>query len=332
MAKMRRTVLLGAALAAACAAFAPGHAMAASETCGASSTGIDGYEFNDYFKLTAQRDPADPRTTWICYRAATTRFGQQTGGIDRGGRIDVRDATVSPTLPSVDNQGGACTTTAGNTFPGPRPLVGGQVGDPGDPNYTPFLVDAYLGGSDVWGCLRVGDSLSARVKVSTSGIAAPVVTHVPDAPGTPLPVQKQGPFGYPSNKCLENFWHVRVINMRIQDTHVWLYHWPESATQTAVCVRVHKQGVQPIGYRIVLDTDTSGVTPVVEYSDSDVTPCTETIAAVTSPVQVRLSQSSGISPASVCLEALGLKRRITVGTNGSPRVPLPAIHKDPDSV
>lgn len=327
MKRMRRTALVGATLAAACAAFAPGQAMAASETCTApAATGVDGYLLNNYQKLTVQRDPADPRKTWICYRV----YDPRNGGTDRGGRIDVTDATVSPTLPSADNQATACTTTAGNTFPGPRPLFAGQLGDPGDPLYTPFLLDGYRGATDVWGCLQAGP-VSARVKVSTSGIGLPVVTHTPDPAGLPLPEQKQGPFGYPSNKCLENHWHVRDVNMRVLDTHIWVYHWPESATKRAICLRVERPGLKPIGYRVVLDTDTSGVTPVFEES-TDTTPCTETIAAITSPVAVRLSQSSGVAPASICVEALGVKHRYTVGTNGNPRPPLPEIHKDPDSV
>ena len=306
--------------------------MAASETCTAPTVwAVDGYEFNDYVRLVAQRNPADPRTTWICYRAYSSRFSAQTGGIDRGGRIDVTDASVSPTLPSADNEGGACTTAGGNTFPGPRPIFSANVDDPGDPLYTPFLIDGFLGGGEIWACLQAG-SASARVRAFTSGIAAPTVTNVPDAPGTPLPPHVGGPLGYPSNKCIENTMHVRVMAMRIHETRIRLFYWPESATKTAICVRITRTGGQPVGYRIVLDTDTSGVTPVVEVSDVDTTPCTETIAAVTSPVQVRLSQSSGVTPASVCVEALGLKRRITVGTNGNPRPPVPEIHKDPDSV
>ncbi|HEV2811666.1 MAG TPA: hypothetical protein VGW10_00325 [Solirubrobacteraceae bacterium] len=307
--------------------------MAASETCGPDSAGIDGYEFNDYFKLTAQRDPANPKTTWICYRARTTRGSAQTGGIDRGGRIDVTDATVSPTLPSVDNRGTDCTTTVPNAFPGPRPLADGQVGgNPGDPTYTPFLIDAYLAPFHLWGCVQAGP-LSARVKVATSGIAAPVVTSTPDAPGTALPVQKQGPFGYPSNKCLENAWHVRVVNMRIQNAHVWLYHWPESPTRTAVCMRVEREGQQPIGYRVYVDTNNApGVTPVVE-SSTDTAPCTFPIAQVNNPVEVRLATSPrGANPASICAEVGALKQRITVGTTGTLAPPLVDKVKDPDSV
>ncbi len=331
MSRTRRAALTGAAVAAVCAALAPGQAMAASETCGPGSAGIDGYEFNDYFKLTAQRDPANPKTTWICYRVYTSRASAQTGGVDRGGRIDVTDATVSPTLPSADDQGTACTTTTPNAFPGPRPLASGQLGDPGDPTYTPFLVDAYLAPFQLWACLQAGP-VSTRVKVATSGVAAPGVTSTADAPGTPLPVQKQGPFGYPSNKCLENAWHVRVVNMRIQDAHVWLYHWPETPTRTAICLRVQRAGMTPIGYRVYVDTNNApGVSPVAE-SSTDTTPCTSTIAQVTSPVQVRLARSpNGANPASICAEVGGVKQRITAGTAGTLSPPVVGIVKDPDS-
>ena len=328
MKRTRSIAAAGAAVAAMCAAAAPGQAVAASETCTAPTvTAVDGYIVNDYLRLTSQRDPNDAKTTWVCYRAEDAN----TGPSDRGGRIDVRSATVAPTLPSADTQGTACTTTTPNAFPGPRPLFGARLGDPGSPQYTPFLVDAYLAPNELWGCLQAGP-VSARVKVSTSGIAAPAVSVASDAPGTPLPVQQRGPVGYPSSKCLENYWHVRDVNMQIHDTHVWAYHWPESETKRAICLRVERPGLKPIGYRVVLDTDTSGVTPVVEESP-DTTPCTTTIAAVDSPVQVRLSQSpGGISPASICVEALGVKHRYTVGTNGDPRPPLPEIYRDPDSV
>lgn len=332
MNRMKRVTLLGAAVAATCAVAAPGQAMAASETCGPTSVGIDGYEFNDYFKLTAQRDPANPKTTSICYRVHTQRGSTHTGGVDRGGRIDVTDATVAPTLPSVDDQGTACTTTTPNLFPGPRPLADGQVGgDPGDPTYTPFLVDAYLAPFNVWACLNAGP-VSARVKVATSGVSAPAVTSTADAPGTPLPVQKQGPYGYPSNKCLENPWHVRIVNMRVNDAHVWLYRWPESPTRTAICLRVQRQGMTPIGYRVYVDTNNApGVTPVVETS-TDTAACTSTIAQVNNPVAVRLASSErGANPASICAEVGGVKQRITVGTAGTLSPPVVGIVKDPDS-
>ncbi|HEV3000130.1 MAG TPA: hypothetical protein VGW75_05255 [Solirubrobacteraceae bacterium] len=328
MRRTRRAALAAAALATMGTAAAPGQAMAASESCTApTTTAVDGYVLNSFVRLTSQRDPNDPKTTWVCYRAYDVRVG------DRGGRIDVRDATVSPTLPSADNEGTACTTTAPNAFPGPRPLLGGQVGDPDEPPYAPFLVDAYLAPFQLWGCLQAGP-VSARVKVATSGIAAPAVTTSQDAPGMPLPVQKPGPPGYPSSKCLENYWHVRDVNMRIGDAHVWAYHWPESETRRAICLRVQRAGLQPIGYRIYVDTNNApGVTPVVEESSVDTAPCTSTIAAVTQPVEVRLSSSPrGANPASICVEVGAVKRRITVGTSGDLALPYPGIVKDPDSV
>lgn len=328
MRKTKRVALIGAALAATCAALAPGQAMAASETCtDPAAPGVDGYILNNYQRLVTQRDPANPKTTWICYRA----YAPQAGGVDRGGRIDVRDATVSPTLPSADNQGAACTTTVPNAFPGPRPIFGGGVGDPGDPNYTPFLIDGYLGAGQVWGCLQAG-AISARVKVATTGIGAPAVTLNADSPGTPLPVQKQGPLGYPSNKCLEGYWHVRDVNMRVQDTHVWAYHWPESPTQQAICLRVERKGMQPIGYRLVLDTtNVPGVTPVVGTSE-DAARCTKTVAEIVQPVQVRLSRSEGPEPRTICLQAAGVTRTFTAGVAGTATPPKVHVYKDPDSV
>ncbi|HEX8207587.1 MAG TPA: hypothetical protein VF587_16105 [Solirubrobacteraceae bacterium] len=327
MKSIKRTVLAGVTVLATCAAAAPGQAIAGSDSCTEpAATGVDGYVLNSYVKLTAQRRPDDPKTTWVCYRAYDR-------GRDVGGRIDVTDATVSPTLPSADGDGTACTTTVPNVFPGPRPLFGGQVGgDPGDPTYTPFLVDAYLAPYNLWGCLQAGP-VGARVKVATSGIAGPNVSVGADEPGTPLPTQKQGPSGYPSNKCLEGAWHVRDVNMQILDTHVWAYHWPESPTRQAVCLRVERPGMQPIGYRVYVDTNnTPGVTPVVE-SSLDTTPCTSTVAAIDQPVQARISSSPrGANPASVCVEAAGVKHRITVGTSGDVRAPLIGRLKDPDSV
>src|SRR5688572_6295948 len=164
MKRTRRTALVGMALAAVCAAAAPGQAMAASETCTApTTTAVDGYIFNNYFKLTSQRNPDDPKTTWVCYRA----YDHHRGDTNIGGRLNVTEPTVSPTLPSVDSRSADCSTTPGNTLPGNHPMLsGGLFGG------SRYLIDAYAGGSDVWACLLAGP-VSTRLKVSTAGIAVP---------------------------------------------------------------------------------------------------------------------------------------------------------------
>lgn len=323
--RTRAAALAGAALAAACTAAVPGEALAASEACTApTTTAVDGYLGTTFLRVTAQRNPADPRTTWLCFRAAD-------GGVDRGGRVDVRDPVVSPTLPSVDSEGGACTTTAGNVFPTTHPLVSGQVGDPDEAPYVPFLVDVYLAPFKLWGCAQVG-TVGARVLINTSGIEAPAVTPVMDAPGTPLPASRPGPLGYPSSDC-QVVGATRQANISIGPGHVWAYR-TSGATRRVVCLRVERGlGQQPVGGKLAIDvTGTPGIAPVVETSTTDTTPCSVTVVGVDNPVSASLSRSpQGANPASVCVTVGATKQRITVGTAGSVIPPRVTFEKDPDS-
>ncbi|HEV2811665.1 MAG TPA: hypothetical protein VGW10_00320 [Solirubrobacteraceae bacterium] len=309
-------------------AAAPGEALAASETCTAPSTvAVDGYLRQTFLRLTAQRNPTNSRQTFVCFRAA-----DGTAAVDRGGRILVTDAQVSPVLPRADSDGQACTTTAGNVFPGPRPLFGGQVGDPDEPPYAPVLIDAYLAPFQLWGCLQAG-SIGARVLVNTSGISAPAVSVAQDAPGTPLPAATPGPLGYPSSSC-QVAGGGRQANLSIHNAHIWAYRGndPELTTQS-LCLRVERAGQQPIGAKLTVDaTGTPGITPVAQGSTVDTTPCSVTVVGVDSPIGVSLSRSPrGANPASICVTAGTTKQRITVGTAGSVDPPAVVLEKDPDS-
>lgn len=320
-----RIALVGAAAIAACAGVAPGEALAASETCTAPTvTAVDGWHRTTYLRLVAQEDPNDPRTTWICYRVAGPEVG------DRGGRIEVTEPLVSPTLPSVDSASSACTTTTPNAFPGPRPLVSAQIGDDTEPLYVPLLVDAYLAPDQLWACLRVGNAVTARLKVATSGIAPPAVNVVEDAPGTPLPPARTPAPGLPSSAC-ETAVGMRVANMNVAGAHVYARVVEASPTRIAACLRVERPGLPPVGGRVWFDTnDAPGVTPVVQ-SSTDTTPCTSTLLTVGQPLQATLARSpQGTNPASVCVTVGGMSQRLTIGTTGTLTVPLPGAELDPD--
>jgi hypothetical protein len=327
--KRLRVAVLAATAATATAGAVPGEALAASESCTAPTvTAVDGWLNTMFLRLTAQRSPDDPRTTWICYRVGED--GSRGTG-DRGGRIDVTDATISPTLPSVDGDSGSCTATTPNLLPGPRPLLGGQIGDPEEPPSVPFLVDAYLAPSQFWTCLKVG-GVDARLKIATTGISPPAVSLAEDAHGLPVPPTRPGPAGYPSSHCMEAPRSTRVANISVGDAHVWAHLIREIPNRIVACLRVERPGQQPIGYRIDADAGGApGVTPVIG-SSTDTTPCTITVAEILQPIHVRLTRSpAGSNPASLCVAVGTLTQRLTIGTTGAVDAPEVGLVKDPDS-
>ena len=303
----------------------PNHALGASEACSApTTTAVDGYVASLFLRLTAQPNPGDPRTTWVCFRAA------DGSGTDRGGRIDIRGAALSPQAPSVDGSHQACTTTAGNTLPPPHPIVAGQIGDPSDPPYFPLLVDAYSASGTAWVCIGAG-TVQQRVVVSTGGISPPLVSLLADPAGTPLPPPRPGPTGYPSTAC-QAAGGTLIANAAFAGAHVWAYRWPESASRASLCLRVERPGAQPVGGRLTVDTNGApGVTPVIQQS-SDTTPCSVTVAEVSSPAVTSLQRSpTGGNPVSICVTVGSTRQRITLGTTGSGAAPGVGFTKDPDS-
>ena len=90
-----------------------------------------------------------------------------------------------------------------------------------------------------------------------------------------------------------------------------IFQSPRGTNPASVCVTGFGQA-----HRITVGA--TGLPPVVTYS-TDTSPCTRTVAAITSPIQARIFQSpDGAMPVSLCLTAAGLGHRVTIDPNGMP--------------
>ena len=109
--------------------------------------------------------------TWVCVRALTY-----------GGKLVIERGSGGgppiPVLPSTDANAAAC----------PSP-TSGNIGDPGDPEYTEYLVGTQVTTSEAWLCARVNSTaVRVVVPVPAPGIPPlPTVTFQAD-PGTPDPI------------------------------------------------------------------------------------------------------------------------------------------------
>ena len=106
--------------------------------------------------------------TWVCVRAGNYG-GRLVIGSGGGGGPGV------PVLPSTDSNVAAC----------PSPTTG-NIGDPGSPHYTEYLVGTMVSSPAVWVCARV-NSTGVRVIVPVPGVppvSLPTVVWQPD-PGSP---------------------------------------------------------------------------------------------------------------------------------------------------
>ena len=309
------------AVAALCAALVPGSASAAdySGTCTSPTARVaDGYAGgSNYVLFRVQQNPGNPGSTWVCFRIGST-----------GGRLDVNGAGVNPGSPTVDETSTACTSTAGNTLPPPHPMLAGFVGP------VTFMVDAYASSGSAMVCLEAGGT-NRRVYVPVPGATTPSVTLFQDT-GAPLPPADPGPVGYPSSGCQSGTFGDttpdQYMNMQVGTAHAWLYTAQPTSTRAHVCARI--SGPVTFGGALTVDTTgTPGISPVIQQSTTDFTPCTVPLAGTTTPVVTYLAVSpSGANPASVCVQAGTTRQRITVGTTGSPSVTPPSWTQDPDSL
>lgn len=326
--RARARVLLAACAVLAAAALgapAPASAQDYSGSCSSPLAQVfDGYAGGStYVKLRVQPDPADPKTTWICYRVSNG------GSLEQGGRIDVSSGSATADPPSADANSGLCSTTPGNAVPGSHPVFSGSVGDPNDPPYVPFALDAYANSGEAWICAEVGD-FKQRVVVPVPEASAPTVVNRPDAPAPALLSPTPGPAGYPSSSCQQGLFGTpqQHLNADVGQTHVWAYTAQPMPARAHVCARL--QGPVSGGGMLTLDASSSpGITPTVEGSN-DTSPCTINVVTLTQPVQASARRSpSGASPASVCVSSGSTSQRLTVGASGSPSAPTATWTPDP---
>jgi hypothetical protein len=287
---------------------------------------IDGYVGAAYAKLMAKQ--TDPQTSKVCFQV-------DGSGVNKGGNVTISSGGVSPSLPDVDEQGGACSTASGNEVPGSHPLPifpieGG--GNPGDPTYFGTTIDTYSTDGEAWVCLQAvtpAGTFGKRVKVTVPGTEAPDVDVNLDDPPVTAPAPDQGTVGYASSTCQSLGGEGgRIVNADVSDGHLSAYSRQPSASKAQLCVRL--DGATGVGGMLEVDTTgmgVSGVTPIVQ-DGNDMTPCGTLVFG--SGSVFRLERSSSTNPASICVNVNGTMKSFTVGVSGSPVVTPPTIHWTPD--
>jgi hypothetical protein len=294
-----------------------------SDTCtsSAAKTVFDGFAGSTYAKLIA--DQPSSQDTAVCYRV-------DQGASQPGGRLDVLVSASAPP-PTVDNNYKACSTTAGNTFPGTHPLFSNTL-----LGFTD-MVDAYTDVSgDVWLCAQADPVLGERVLAKEPSVGA-LPSNSLDSPPVGPPVPTAGPVGVPSTTCQNGAGNVQALDANIGGTQVWLYGWKESSTKVDLCVRAQNPAQNPTqsagGELTVNATGTPGVQLVGPSIGSDPTPCTFaidslTVAGVTVTIK---STPAGANPASLCVISSSLQQPVvvTAGFTGTPTAPSATWTPDP---
>lgn len=267
---------------------------------------IDGYFGTLYARSKVKSADGE---TWMCARL------QEEGEQEIvGGKFVVADATSTV---GQDEFYSECSTAAGNLVPGGHPVTSGAIGQPGDPHYTPFLLDAYANSDgDAWVCLRAG--LGVRLKFS--GAAPAFEQDDPQDPAAVSPPRTPWPVGKASSACETQVGGTvgRHVNALIAGAHAWVSSRTEGS-KAELCFRA--QGDESVGGRVTVDTSGSvGVTPVIEPA-FDTTGCTRTELSE-EPHQLYIRRSeTGTNPASVCVSLGGSTVRFTVGYTGTPTAP-----------
>ncbi len=281
-----------------------------SDDCALGAPLAEGFVAGNFVRVRSVQ--AGSNTTWVCVRA-------DGPALSWGGKFVVTGPGVTlPALPSTDSNVTACSTTPGNTVPGPHPVLGGVLGDPNDPPYVPFLVDSYAAGGNAWVCVRAG-SFAVRALVST-GVSptAPSVTFQPDLPGRYQPPAPAAPFT-PSGTCQNGTSGVtRYEDVNVLGSRTFLYTWQQSPSVLRICVR--NGLLATVGGMLTVDTtNLNGSLPTVR-TGSDTVGCPVTVARVDQPAVVEVRRSgTGAVPASVCLTVGSTTVRVTATTgNGGP--------------
>lgn len=286
-----------------------------SDDCVGGTTLTDGFVAGTYGKL-AVRQP-DPTTVWVCARIdGVTRFG---------GKAVITNPSGTPLTTSTDTVSGACNTTAGNTVPGPHPLVSGSIGPPLN---SPYLIDTYNAAGSTWMCFRFG-ATELRVRATTGTVGTPSVTFQQDAAGEHVGTRLPPP-AMSSGSCQSGVGGMKTeaANGTFGGVPVWTYAWEPGAGIVKLCARIGAP-VNLGGHVTINPGGTTGFVPAVTTSTTDLSPCTVPVLLNDNPVQVHITRSpDGATPASACVMSGTTKLRVTVapGPGGAP----PTVTWTPD--
>jgi hypothetical protein len=299
------SVLAGTLLTTAALAATPANAGTwASDDCAGGTTVVDTFTFQHYVAVhTASPDPA---TWWTCVRIDASPTGA-------GGKFAITlPSGTLPGVPYTDSNAGACTTTAGNQLPGAHPIESGALGDPSDPTYTQFLLDAYLGSTEAWVCVRAG-AVQVRVVVPLDANVAPAVSFTADPIGEHAPPAPVSP-GLWSSACGQNAAADGVVlfNGTIGTTYVLLAARSVGiGTSPELCVRVdgpvHNGGILVVYPSHVV----SGALAAVKVNGGPGS-CSVIVASLTNPDVVVSRSPTGTLPASICLTTGGTTVRLSL--------------------
>ncbi|MEA3076888.1 MAG: hypothetical protein QOF60_1796 [Actinomycetota bacterium] len=275
-----------------------------SDDCAAGTTPYSGYAAGDTFLKVATRQVSSQHT-WVCVRI-------DGPSINYGGKYEIYTGSPgSGTLPTTDSNADACTSSSGNSAPGPHPLLSGTAA-----GTVPYLVDTWaqngpIGVTEMWVCVKVGTT-NERVIVANTGSDMPIVRFRPDAPG-PHPGAPLPPNTKASAVCQANGGQ-RVTDGLVNGNRAYLYEWDQPSGARSICVRSDSAGG---GVLTVYPVGTPSVT-----THTNTTGCSFPINDTTSPVQSSVATSPpGALPASACLTVQGSTNRVTVTGPSGPIVP-----------
>lgn len=291
-----------------------GYISVASDACTAPTlTVVDGYVGAVYERLRVEQ--LSPTLFMVCYRV------DDEGLYYAGGSVMLTDNAPFVSTPTVDSNAQACSTTAGNTVPGPHPAVAGTLLN------APLLIDSYASSDSLWFCLQYG-SEQERLNVPVPGGGTPSAQYFLDDSETP-PAAAAPPSNYPSSTCQTSGGTAatKVADVSTSGGWAYAYAWEPSLGTMDVCARV--QGAVNAGGLLSISVPSTpglpnpGLTPVVSVS-TDVSPCSLVVADLTSPTPALFAVSQpGANPATVCIGVGGTREAITLGVAGSPTLGPP---------
>ncbi|HEX8648326.1 MAG TPA: hypothetical protein VF715_15645 [Thermoleophilaceae bacterium] len=271
-----------------------------SATCTQPTTMNDGFfaDHGVFFRVSTQTDPANPRTTWVCYRIKTPNQPETAG------RIDVNATTSTPKVDVTnDLDSRLCETTPGNgLWALTHPIEQGEVLD------TPFYVDAYaaapltptLTNARAWLCVEVGP-VKQRVAVDVGDTNEPDVVHNNDSAPPPITDTTPPPAGKASTKCADSAYGTprEVVNAHLGGRDLFLYTAKPADNEAHVCARL--SGPQSGGVHVGVKAAPSQIVDIQQSADTS--PCTVDVVTVSNPPTSIKMTPVGQSPPSVCVNS-----------------------------
>ena len=279
----------------------------ASDSCAAGTTVAAGAADDGTTARVSVVQPASGSAS-VCVRV-------DGSAVRAGGRFDVSADELE--VLGVDDDAGACTTTPGNTVPGPHPAVGVDIGDPNDPPFVPVRFDSYANDRDAWVCVLAGDLLY-RVRLRAVVGDVPTVAFVADPPGAAHDAGIGTPTANPSGSC-EAAGGERVLDVDADGSRTFMY--VDGRDPAKICVAT--SGFANAGGVLTVSTaDVSAMAPVKIRENAPTRPCTAQVVHSTTPEITIRRTAPGALPAAICVETPGRTIDVIVepGSTGVPVV------------